>query len=282
MLRAPLATSQKKTIFGRCVSSIQTTRPTHRQTVSEALVRCTKRMYRFWLCSRHFPWSFLRGILCRLSLCFSRRHTDSRRRKSPKRSCVLQLSMMRAKIFPGIFNSEMPLWLSQDALSSSFLYRWMALASLKSLGRYLIRNRCFPSLELLIFSGFSLVLGDRQESLEPGAEVYFGLLTGRSVEKLVKDFSPTFNDIRPPCKQVSGRRWDRSHEIERGAIYTVFEPSKNLLKLCSSEYCRSSVALCCHHVSFICLSSVWTLFLRCLFNWDDRAWQSRSFPKANC
>ena len=49
------------------------------------------------------------------------------------------------------------------------------------------------------FSGFPPVLGDRQESLEPGAEVYLGLLTGRFVEKLAKDFSPTLNDIRLPC-----------------------------------------------------------------------------------
>ena len=110
------------------------------------------------------------------------------------------------------------------------------------------------------------MLGDRQESLEPGAEVYLGLLTGRFVEKLAKDFSQTLNDIRLPCKQGSSRIWDRGHEIERGAIYTVFELSKNLLKLFFSEYCCSSAALCYHHVSFISLSSVWTLFLRCLFN----------------
>ena len=56
---------------------------------------------------------------------------------------------------------------------------------LKDFWRYLISNRCFPSLELLIiFSGFPSVLGDRQESLEPGAEAYLGWLTGRSVEKL--------------------------------------------------------------------------------------------------
>ena len=59
------------------------------------------------------------------------------------------------------------------------------------------------------FSGFPPVLGDRQESLEPGAEVYLGLLTGRFVEKLAKDFSPTLNDIRLPCKQGSSRIWDR-------------------------------------------------------------------------
>ena len=100
---------------------------------------------------------------------------------------------------------------------------------------------------------------DRSHEIERNAfcaEVYLGLLTGRFVEKLAKDFSPTLNDIRLPCKQGSSRIWDRSHEIERGAIYTVFEPSKNLLELCSSEYCCSSEALCCHHVSFICLSSV--------------------------
>ena len=122
----------------------------------------------------------------------------------------------------------------------------------------------FPAWKWLFFSGFHPVLGDRQESLEPAAEVYLGLLTGRSVEKLAKDCTPTLNDIRLPCKQGSSRRWYRSHNIERGAIYTVFEPSKNLLKLCSSEYWCSPAALCCHHVFFICLSSVWTLFLRFL------------------
>ena len=71
--------------------------------------------------------------------------------KSSKRSCVIQLSMMSAMRFPEILNGEMPLWLSYDALSFLFLYRWMALVFLKSSGRYLIRNRCFPSLELLIF-----------------------------------------------------------------------------------------------------------------------------------
>ena len=40
--------------------------------------------------------------------------------KPSKRPCVIQLSMMRAMISPGILNSEMPLWLSQDALSSLF------------------------------------------------------------------------------------------------------------------------------------------------------------------
>ncbi|CAH3187522.1 unnamed protein product [Porites lobata] len=59
------------------------------------------------------------------------------------------------------------------------------------------------------FSGFPPVLGDRQESLEPGDEVYLGLLTGRFVEKLAKDFSPTLNDIRLRCKQGSSRIWDR-------------------------------------------------------------------------
>ena len=53
--------------------------------------------------------------------------------------------------FPEILNGEMPLWLLHDALLSLFLYRWMALVSLKSSGRYLIRDRCFHSLELLIF-----------------------------------------------------------------------------------------------------------------------------------
>ena len=60
-----------------------------------------------------------------------------------------------------------------------------------------------------LFSGFPPVLGDRQESLVPGAEVYLGLLTGRFFEKLAKDFSPTLNDIRLPCKQGSSRIWDR-------------------------------------------------------------------------
>ena len=32
--------------------------------------------------------------------------------------------------------------------------------------------------------------------------------------------------------------------------YTVFKPSKNLLKLCSSKYCSSSAALCCHYLLF--------------------------------
>ena len=175
------------------------------------------------------------------------------------------------------------LWLSQDALSSLFLYRWMALASLKSLGTEPLTQNCcinsvsltvmtsppslkifggissatgaFPAWSCLFFSGFPSVLGDRQESLEPGAEAYLGWLTGRSVEKLAKDFTPTLNDIRLPCKHGSIRRWDRSHGIEK-VPYTVFKPSKNLLKLCTSEYCSSSAALCCHHLSFICLSSV--------------------------
>ena len=65
------------------------------------------------------------------------------------------------------------------------------------------------------------MLGDRQESLEPGAEAYLGWLTGRSVEKLAKDFTPTLNDIRLSCKQGSIRRWDRSHGIGRGTIYSL-------------------------------------------------------------
>ena len=44
--------------------------------------------------------------------------------KSSRRGCVIQLIMMLAMIFPGILNSEMPLSLSQDALSSLVLYRW--------------------------------------------------------------------------------------------------------------------------------------------------------------
>ena len=49
--------------------------------------------------------------------------------KSSKRSCVIQLSMMSAMRFPEILNGEMPLWLSYDALSFLFLYRWMAWCS---------------------------------------------------------------------------------------------------------------------------------------------------------
>ena len=145
----------------------------------------------------------------------------------------------------------------------------MALASLKSLGTEPLTQNCcinsvsltvmtsppslkifggissatgaFPAWSCLFFSGFPSVLGDRQESLEPGAEAYLGWLTGRSVEKLAKDFTPTLNDIRLSCKQGSIRRWDRSHGIGRGTIYSLQaleEPLKVvlvwvLLQLCS-------------------------------------------------
>ena len=75
------------------------------------------------------------------------------------------------------------------------------------------------------FSGFPPVLGDRQESLEPGAEVYLGLLTGRFVEKLAKDFSPTLNDIRLPCKQGSSRIWDRT-KLKEGPYIQSSSPRR--------------------------------------------------------
>ena len=168
MLRVPLATSEKKTIFGRCVSSIRNTCPTH-------------------LLPYQRPWSgaqrgctgsdSARGIF--LDLSYGEYHVDCPSvqflkaqglsdTKSSKRSCVIQLSMMSAMRFPEILNGEMPLWLSHDALSFLFLYRWMALVFLKSSGRYLIRNRCFLSLELLIFFWVSSSVGGSSRELRTG------------------------------------------------------------------------------------------------------------------
>ena len=85
--------------------------------------------------------------------------------------------------------------------------------SLKIFGGISSATGAFPAWSCLFFSGFPSVLGDRQESLEPGAEAYLGWLTGRSVEKLA--------NIRLSCKQGSIRRWDRSHGIGRGTIYSL-------------------------------------------------------------
>ena len=71
----------------------------------------------------------------------------------------------------------------------------------------------------------------------------------------------TISDV--PVSRVPSEDGTGAMALEEGP-YTVFKPSKNLLKLRSSEYCSSSAALCCHHLFFICLSSVWTFFLRCL------------------
>ena len=87
-----------------------------RPTLSKALVRYTKRMHRFWFCSRHF------SLICRTAnivsivpLFLLKAHWLSDTTSS-KRWCVIQFSMIPAKIFPGILNNEMPLWLSQDVL----------------------------------------------------------------------------------------------------------------------------------------------------------------------
>ena len=209
MLRVPLATSEKKTIFGRCVSSIRSTCPTHLPTVSKALVRCTKRMYRLWFCSRHFSWSFLWRISCRLSLCFSWRHTDSRTRNHPRGRVWYSsvwwvpwdfLKYSTARCLCGCYTMLCYL------CSCTGGWRWCPWSRQEGI---LSGTGAFPAWSFLFFSGFPPVLWDRQESLEPGAEVYLGLLTGRFVEKLAKDFSPTLNDIILPCKQGSSRIWDR-------------------------------------------------------------------------
>ena len=92
-----------------------------RLTISEALARSIYRVYRFWFCSRHFS---------RIVPLFRLKPQRLSETTSSNGCCVTRFSMMRAMIFPAIRNTEMPLWLSQDALSPLSLYSWTMLASL--------------------------------------------------------------------------------------------------------------------------------------------------------
>ena len=243
-----------------------------RPTVSKALVRYTKRMYRLWFCLRNF------SLICRTANIMSTvplfllKAQWLSEMTSSKKWCVIQFSMIRAKIFPGILNSEMPLWLSQDVLSSLFLYRWMMLASLKSWDtKPFSRNCCINSVTLTeMTSPLSLKIftGIHQEPVLPQP----GVAGGSSRELSLRRWSicwmaywSIWDGLLRSWLKILCQRWTISDfpvnrapsedgtgtmALEEGP-YTVFKPSKNLLKLCLSEYCSSSAALCCHHLFFI-------------------------------
>ena len=234
-----------------------------RPTVSKALVRYTKRMYRLWFCLRNF------SLICRTANIMSTvplfllKAQWLSEMTSSKKWCVIQFSMIRAKIFPGILNSEMPLWLSQDVLSSLFLYRWMMLASLKSWDtKPFSQNCCINSVTLTEMTSppsLKIFTGIHQEPVLPQPGVAGGSSRELSLRRwsicwmaywsiwdgLLRSWLKilyqrwTISDF--PVNRAPIRRWNRNHGIGRGTIYSlqaIEEPLKVvlvwvLLQLCS-------------------------------------------------
>ena len=106
-----------------------------RLTVSNALVRSTKVMYRSTFCSWHFSWSCRAvKIMSFVPLFFLNPHWLSGRRPDHSRCSFNRFSRTLARFFPAIDNKQMPRWLSQTWGFPFLLNRWIIVASLDSWG----------------------------------------------------------------------------------------------------------------------------------------------------
>ena len=91
-------------------------------TMSNALVKSTKVMYRPLFCSRHFSWSCLKTNTMSVVPRFALKPHWLSGRWSSAMVGVSLLSRIRARIFPAMESRVMPLWLEQSAFSPLFLY----------------------------------------------------------------------------------------------------------------------------------------------------------------
>ena len=106
-----------------------------RLTVSNALVRSTKVMWRSTFCSWHFSWSYRAvKIMSIVPLPFLNPHWLSGRSPDCSMRSFNRFSRTLARIFPAIDNKEMPRWLSQTWGFHFLLNRWIIVASLNSWG----------------------------------------------------------------------------------------------------------------------------------------------------
>ena len=106
-----------------------------RLTVSNALVRSMKIMYKSCCCSRHFSWICLAvKIISAVPRPGRNPHWLSGMMFCPKTCDDNRFMMMRPSISPAMDKSDIPWWLSQETLSPFRLYMWTMRASLKSWG----------------------------------------------------------------------------------------------------------------------------------------------------
>ena len=149
-----------------------------RPTVSKALVRCTKRMYRLWFCLRNF------SLICRTANIMS----------------TVPLFLLKAQ------------WLSEMTSSKKWCVIQFSMISISCMAYWSIWDGLLRSWLRILYQRWT-----------------------------ISDFPVN----RAPSEDGTG-----TMALEEGP-HTVFKPSNNLLKLCLSEYCPSSAALCCHHLFFI-------------------------------